>query len=46
MANTGSRKDREIGSKLDKQPSIERDVIREVRHPWSKARTHPTTEGK
>lgn len=39
------RKDREIGSKPDdSRTPIEREVRREVLHPWSKARTHPTRE--
>jgi len=39
------RKDREIGSKPDTSKTpIEREVKREVLHPWSKARTHPQKE--
>lgn len=42
MGEDDARERRRIGSRPDEtQTPIEREVKREVLHPWSKGRTHP-----
>lgn len=44
MSNS-PRKDREIGSKpADSETPIERELKREILHPYSKGTTHPVKE--